>query len=95
MVKEQQGLRSTHQWWPNNLKMSEHISRIPTRYWKYWISKLVFKTLKKYWLWPKCALGIGKVWTFSTEKQSEVSEQNFTEGKALHCLCRLMQCAKL
>jgi len=21
---------------------------------KYWISKSVFKTLKKYWIWPKC-----------------------------------------
>jgi len=24
--------------------------RVPTRYWKYWISKLIFKTLKKYWI---------------------------------------------
>jgi len=29
------------------------------------------------------------------EKKSEVSEQNFTEGKALHYLCSVMQCAKL
>jgi len=29
---------------------------------KCWISKLDFKTLKKYWIWPKCALGIEKVW---------------------------------
>jgi len=29
---------------------------------KYWISKLVFKTLKKYGIWSKCTLGIEKVW---------------------------------
>ena len=38
MVREEQGLRSTHQRWPNNLKLSEHISRVPTRHWKYWKS---------------------------------------------------------
>jgi len=29
------------------------------------------------------------------EKKSQVSEQNFTEGKALHYFCSVMQCAKL
>jgi len=29
------------------------------------------------------------------EKKSQVSEQNFTEGKALHYLGSVMQCAKL
>jgi len=29
------------------------------------------------------------------EKKSQVSEQNFTEGKALHYLCSVMQCIKL
>jgi len=29
------------------------------------------------------------------EKKSHVSEQNFTEGKALHYLCSVMQCVKL
>ena len=29
------------------------------------------------------------------EKKFEVSEQNFTEGKALHYLCSVMQCVKL
>jgi len=29
------------------------------------------------------------------KKKSEVSEQNFTEGKALRYLCSVMQCAKL
>jgi len=33
-------------------------NRVSTRYWKYWISKVVFKTLKKYWILPKCILGI-------------------------------------
>jgi len=28
-------------------------------------------------------------------KAIEVSEQNFTEGKAVHYLCSVMQCAKL
>jgi len=28
------------------------------------------------------------------EKESKVSEQNFTEGKALHYLCSVMQCVK-
>jgi len=25
---------------------------------KYWISKSVFKTLKEYWIWPKCTWSI-------------------------------------
>ena len=29
------------------------------------------------------------------EKKFEVPEQNFTEGKAVHYLCSVMQCAKL
>jgi len=29
------------------------------------------------------------------EKKSQVSGQNFTESKALHYLCSVMQCAKL
>jgi len=29
------------------------------------------------------------------EKKSQVSEQIFTEGKALHYLCSVMQCVKL
>jgi len=29
------------------------------------------------------------------EKKSEISEQNFTEGKVLHYLCSVMQCVKL
>jgi len=29
------------------------------------------------------------------EKKSEVSEQNFTEGKAVHYLCSVMQCAQM
>ena len=29
------------------------------------------------------------------EKKSQVSEQNFTESKALHYLCSVMQCVKL
>jgi len=29
------------------------------------------------------------------EKKSQVSEQNFTEGKALHYVCSVMQCVKL
>ena len=29
------------------------------------------------------------------EKKSQVSEQSFTEGKALHYFCSVMQCAKL
>jgi len=29
------------------------------------------------------------------EKKSEVSEQNFAEGKAVHYLCSVMQCTKL
>jgi len=29
------------------------------------------------------------------ENKSQVSEQNFTEGKALHYLCSVMQCVKL
>jgi len=29
------------------------------------------------------------------EKKSEVSEQNFTEGKAIHYLCSVEQCVKL
>jgi len=62
---------------------------------KYWISKLVFKTLKRYWILPKCTLGIEKVWKFYMEKKSQVSEWNFTEGKALHYLCIVVQCAKL
>jgi len=28
------------------------------------------------------------------EKKSQVSEQNFTEGKALHYLCSVVQCVK-
>jgi len=44
---------------------------------------------------PNSTLGIEKVWKFKMEKKSEVSEQNFTEGKALHYLCSVMQCAKL
>jgi len=28
------------------------------------------------------------------EKKSEVSEKNFTEGKALHYLCSVIQCVK-
>jgi len=28
------------------------------------------------------------------EKKSEASEQNFSEGKALHYLCSVMQCVK-
>jgi len=40
------------------------IFRDPTRYWKYWIVKSVFKTLKKYWICPKYALSIEKVWKF-------------------------------
>ena len=62
---------------------------------KYWISKWVFKTLKKCWILPNSTLGIEKVWKFKMEKKSEVSEQNFTEGKALHYLCSVMQCVKL
>jgi len=69
--------------------------RVPTRYWKYWISKLVFKTLKKYWILPKCALGIEKVWKFYMEKKSQVSEGNFAEDKALHHLFIVVQCVKL
>jgi len=56
---------------------------------KYWISKLVFKTLKKYWILPKCILGIEKVWKFYMEKKYQVSEWNFTVGKALHFLCNV------
>jgi len=62
---------------------------------KYWISKLVFKTLKKYWILPKCTLGIEKVWKFYMEKKSQVSERNFTEGKAIRYLCNVLQCVKL
>jgi len=29
------------------------------------------------------------------EKKSEVSEHNFTEGKAIHYLCSIEQCVKL
>jgi len=29
------------------------------------------------------------------EKKSEASEQNVTEGKAVHCLCSVMQCVKI
>jgi len=29
------------------------------------------------------------------EKKSHVSEQNFTEGKALHYLCSVVHCVKL
>jgi len=29
------------------------------------------------------------------EKKSEVSEHNFTEGKAIHCSCSIEQCIKL
>jgi len=29
------------------------------------------------------------------EKKSQVSEQNFTEGKTLHYLCSFMQCVDL
>jgi len=29
------------------------------------------------------------------EKKSQISEQNFTEGKALHYLCNVMLCVKL
>jgi len=29
------------------------------------------------------------------EKKSETAEQNFTEGKALHYLCSVMQCVNL
>ena len=29
------------------------------------------------------------------EKKSQVSEQNFTEGRALHYLCSVVQCVKL
>ena len=29
------------------------------------------------------------------EKKSQVSEQNFTQGKALHYLCSVVQCVKL
>jgi len=29
------------------------------------------------------------------EKKFEVSEQNFTEGKAIHYLCSVKQCVKL
>jgi len=32
---------------------------------------------------------------FKWKKKSEVSEQNVTEGKALHYLCSVMQCEKL
>jgi len=52
---------------------------------KYWISKLVFKTLKKYLIVPKCTLGIERIWKL-IKKNSEVSEQNFTKGRALHYL---------
>jgi len=31
---------------------------------KCWISKLVFKTLKKHWIWPKSTLGIEKALKF-------------------------------
>jgi len=31
-----------------------NLNRVPTWYWKYWIVKSVFKTLKKYWIRPKC-----------------------------------------
>jgi len=29
------------------------------------------------------------------EKKSDLSEENFTEGKAIHYLCSVEQCAKL
>jgi len=29
------------------------------------------------------------------EKKSQVSEENFTEGKALHYFCSVVQCVKL
>jgi len=29
------------------------------------------------------------------EEKSQVSEQNFTEGKALHYLCSVVQCVKI
>jgi len=28
------------------------------------------------------------------EKKTEISEQNFTESKAVHYLCSIMQCVK-
>jgi len=31
----------------------------------------------------------------NSKKISEESEQNFTEGEALHFLCSVMQCVKL
>ena len=42
-----------------------------------------------------CTSGIERIWKFLNGKKSEVSEQNFTEGKALHYLCSIMQCVKL
>jgi len=38
--------------------------RVPMQYWKYWMLNSVFKTLKKYWIWPKCTQSIEKVWKF-------------------------------
>jgi len=40
-------------------------------------------------------LGIEKALKFQTEKKFEVSEQNFTEVKAIHYLCSVEQCVKL
>jgi len=37
---------------------------------------------------------LGWTWLFEMEKKSEVAEQNFTKGKALHYLCSVMQCEK-
>jgi len=30
-----------------------------------------------------------------SKRNQSISEQNFTEGKAVHCLCSVMQCVKL
>jgi len=57
--------------------------------------KISFQDIEKVLNLAKTTLGIKKVWKFKMEKKSEEVCENFTEGKAIHYLFRVIRCVKL
>jgi len=63
--------------------------------WKVLNLKSGFQDLEKVLNLAKICIRYWKSLEIPIVKKSEVFEQNLTEGKALHYLCSVMQCAKL
>ena len=61
---------------------------------KYWVSKC-FSDLEKVLNLAKMYKALKKCGNSKWKRNQEVSEQNFSEGKALHYLSSVMQCVKL